>query len=166
MIIRRDESRKEDDITDMCKLLLSFDPSKIPTFVARELTRIPCTADAYDVTKVEKELQELKRVIEVLAYKQNLCLVLYMISCCRRRSSLIMWMAPHKWTVPFPRPPLVPMHLHSTPLLLHPWQHQKRGRRSGQQPMRQNEGLQQGQRQNVCIGRAKCQGLRGIEERE
>jgi hypothetical protein len=51
--------------------------------------------------------------------------------------------------------------------LENPWQHQRRGRRSGsgQQPMRRNEGLQRGQRQNVCIGRGKCQGLRGIDSR-
>ena len=56
---------------DVCKLLLSAEIAHLPMFVARDLSKIPCTTDAYDVTKVHKELEVLKKSICDLTANQT-----------------------------------------------------------------------------------------------
>ena len=70
-IKRIGQGKKQDDLMDVCKLLLSTEIAHLPMFVARDLSKIPCTTDTYDVTKVHKELEVLKKSICDLTANQT-----------------------------------------------------------------------------------------------
>ena len=43
----------------------------MPMFVAKELSKVPCTTDTYDVTKVHKDLEEVRKSICALSQNQT-----------------------------------------------------------------------------------------------
>ena len=65
------QGKKQDDLMDVCKLLLSTETAHLPMFVARDLWRIPCATDTYDVTKVHKELEVMRKSICDLTENQT-----------------------------------------------------------------------------------------------
>ena len=68
-IIRKD--KKQDDLMNICKLFLSTEIEQMPMFVAKELSKVPCTTDTYNVTKVHKELEQIKKSICSLTDNQT-----------------------------------------------------------------------------------------------
>lgn len=73
LIKRRGEDKKEDDVMDMCKLMLSTEPAQMPTFVARDLLNIPCVAnsDMCDSVKICRDLEAVKNTINQLSENQE-----------------------------------------------------------------------------------------------
>ena len=65
------KNKKQDDLMDICKLFLSTEIEQMPMFVAKELSNVPCTTDTYDVTKVHKELEQIKKSICSLTDNQT-----------------------------------------------------------------------------------------------
>ena len=71
LIKRIGKDKKQDDLMDICKLLLSTEIERMPMFVAKELSKVPCTTDTYDVTKVHKDLEEVRKSICALSQNQT-----------------------------------------------------------------------------------------------
>ena len=71
LIKRLGKNKKQDDLMDICKLFLSTEIEQMPMFVAKELSNVPCTTDTYDVTKVHKELEQIKKSICSLTDNQT-----------------------------------------------------------------------------------------------
>ena len=71
LIKRIGKDKKQDDLMDICKLFLSTEIEQMPMFVAKELSNVPCTTDTYDVTKVHKELEQIKKSICSLTDNQT-----------------------------------------------------------------------------------------------
>ena len=69
LIKRTGKNKKQDDLLDICKLLLSTEIEQMPMFFAKELSKVPCTTDTYDVTKVHKDLEEVRKSIYALSKK-------------------------------------------------------------------------------------------------
>ena len=65
------KNKKQDDLMDICKLFLSTEIEQMPMFAAKELSNVPCTTDTYDVTKVHKELEQIKKSICSLTDNQT-----------------------------------------------------------------------------------------------
>ena len=71
LIKRRGADKKEDDVMDMCKLMLSTEPEQMPTFVARDLVSIPYAGDMCDTAKVCRDLEAVKSTILQLSENQE-----------------------------------------------------------------------------------------------
>ncbi len=71
LIVRRGETRKQDDVMDMCKLLLSTELENMPTFVARDLLLIPCGIETCDASNICREIDGVKNIIKKLSENQE-----------------------------------------------------------------------------------------------